>query len=340
MISWQGILTPLAGSISPEIGKLTKLSYIDLRYNKLRGSIPSEIGQCTDLRTLLLYGNQFRGTIPSEIVALPKMEICSLQLRNSPTNCFDCPLPASINCGTVLSCSAECDSTTVQTTTTTTSTLPATTSTSSFAASRPASGPTTRTTPTKQSEIDPVSTTGSDAEASVSLLPSTTLAGSQPTSAQIESRVFIHLYQSSSSGSDYLNTVILLSCVLVLALPLSCFLAYAWFKRRYDNRDSRELSLPPGSQAGGSLPAYGEYGRVFVPHDVEVGDYAEHGAMLRDSAVAAQAKFVDRIYEAPDTALDATRRQVRVSVNYDPVPVKPLDNYDHLYDALPMRKRE
>jgi hypothetical protein len=57
----------LTGSIPPEIGNLTNLTWLDLRINQLTGSIPPEIGNLTNLTLLVLESNQLTGSIPPEI---------------------------------------------------------------------------------------------------------------------------------------------------------------------------------------------------------------------------------------------------------------------------------
>ena len=57
----------LTGSIPPEIGSLTNLTYINLYNNYLTGSIPPEIGNLINLNSLILNNNQLTGEIPSEI---------------------------------------------------------------------------------------------------------------------------------------------------------------------------------------------------------------------------------------------------------------------------------
>jgi len=57
----------LTGSIPPEIGYLTNLTYLYLNNNQLTGEIPSEIGNLTNLERLILFDNQLTGIIPDEI---------------------------------------------------------------------------------------------------------------------------------------------------------------------------------------------------------------------------------------------------------------------------------
>ena len=56
----------LTGSIPPEIGCLTNLTYLNLFYNQLT-EIPPEIGNLTSLTSLRLDSNELSGEIPSEI---------------------------------------------------------------------------------------------------------------------------------------------------------------------------------------------------------------------------------------------------------------------------------
>jgi hypothetical protein len=57
----------LTGTIPPEIGNLTNLTFINLGLNELTGSIPSEIGNLTNLTDLILQHNGLTGSIPPEI---------------------------------------------------------------------------------------------------------------------------------------------------------------------------------------------------------------------------------------------------------------------------------
>jgi hypothetical protein len=68
----------LTGLIPPEIGCLTNLTYLSLSYNQLAGLIPPEIGNLTNLTYLLLYNNQLTGSIPSEIGNLTNLNLLYL----------------------------------------------------------------------------------------------------------------------------------------------------------------------------------------------------------------------------------------------------------------------
>jgi Leucine-rich repeat (LRR) protein len=63
-------LNQLTGSIPPEIGNLTNLTWLDLGNNGLTGSIPPEIGNLTNLTHLNLRYNQLNEKIPESICDL------------------------------------------------------------------------------------------------------------------------------------------------------------------------------------------------------------------------------------------------------------------------------
>jgi len=71
----------LTGSIPPEIGNLTNLTYLNLRSNQLTGSIPTEIGNLTNLTNLTIYNNQLTGLIPESI--------CDLNMNWSNSSYFN-----------------------------------------------------------------------------------------------------------------------------------------------------------------------------------------------------------------------------------------------------------
>ena len=76
----------LRGSIPPELGNLSSLSWLDLWGNELRGTIPAELGNLSNLVVMDLSGNKLRGTIPAELGNLSNLASLNLsenQLRGS-----------------------------------------------------------------------------------------------------------------------------------------------------------------------------------------------------------------------------------------------------------------
>ncbi|KAJ4729105.1 Receptor-like protein kinase [Melia azedarach] len=63
----------LSGPISPDLGKLDQLKFLNLHNNDFYGEIPSELGNCTELQTISLQGNYLSGFIPSELGNLSKL---------------------------------------------------------------------------------------------------------------------------------------------------------------------------------------------------------------------------------------------------------------------------
>ncbi|KAJ0964109.1 hypothetical protein J5N97_029231 [Dioscorea zingiberensis] len=105
--SWRGVLCDsltssvvslnlsnlnLGGEISPAIGLLKSLQFIDLKGNKLTGQIPDEIGECISLKFLDLSGNSLTGDIPFSISKLKQLE--ELNLKN---NQLTGPIPSTLS---------------------------------------------------------------------------------------------------------------------------------------------------------------------------------------------------------------------------------------------------
>ncbi len=89
--SWQGItitgnrvaevrldFNNLTGTIPPEIGNLSQLTYLNLCGNQLFGSIPAEIGNLVNLWLLDLGQNDLSGTIPTQLESLTMLHILHL----------------------------------------------------------------------------------------------------------------------------------------------------------------------------------------------------------------------------------------------------------------------
>ncbi|XP_024022681.1 LRR receptor-like serine/threonine-protein kinase ERECTA [Morus notabilis] len=82
----------LEGEISPAIGNLKSLQYIDFRGNRLSGQIPDEIGDCSSLTNLDLSFNEICGDIPFSISKLKELEF--LVLKN---NRLIGPIPSTLS---------------------------------------------------------------------------------------------------------------------------------------------------------------------------------------------------------------------------------------------------
>ncbi|MDE0394341.1 MAG: Ig-like domain-containing protein [Gammaproteobacteria bacterium] len=72
------VIHGLSGPIPPELGRLTKLTSLDLDYNLLRGPIPSELAGLEDLTELSLRRNQLTGPILPGIGNLARLETLNL----------------------------------------------------------------------------------------------------------------------------------------------------------------------------------------------------------------------------------------------------------------------
>ncbi|HOW40693.1 MAG TPA: C10 family peptidase [Bacteroidales bacterium] len=76
----------LTGTIPPEIGKLTGLTYLNLAINNLTGEIPEQIGLLTNLMDLTLSLNKLTGTIPESIGNLHNLRMLSLAINKLTGN--------------------------------------------------------------------------------------------------------------------------------------------------------------------------------------------------------------------------------------------------------------
>ncbi|MFD1614809.1 T9SS type A sorting domain-containing protein [Gelatiniphilus marinus] len=79
-LTYLGFFTnQLTGNIPPEIGNLIKLTHMDLSPNTFSGPIPPEIGNLVNLETLWLNQNGLTGTIPTSFQNLTKLKRLYLQ---------------------------------------------------------------------------------------------------------------------------------------------------------------------------------------------------------------------------------------------------------------------
>ena len=81
----------LVGTIPASIGNLTRLSYLDLRWDSLSGSIPASIGRLVNLTHLDFSQDQLSGPLPDSIGNLGKLTELILS-----GNKLSGPIPASI----------------------------------------------------------------------------------------------------------------------------------------------------------------------------------------------------------------------------------------------------
>ena len=64
----------LSGSIPPELGNLSMLTFLDFQISQLSGSIPPELGNLTNLTTMLITFSQLSGSIPPELGNLTNLQ--------------------------------------------------------------------------------------------------------------------------------------------------------------------------------------------------------------------------------------------------------------------------
>ncbi|KAJ9190002.1 hypothetical protein P3X46_001239 [Hevea brasiliensis] len=72
----------LFGSISPYIGNLSFLRFINLQNNSLCGEVPQEVGRLFRLQYFLLNNNSLEGKIPTNLTGCSQLRVISLQGNN------------------------------------------------------------------------------------------------------------------------------------------------------------------------------------------------------------------------------------------------------------------
>ncbi|CAM8955374.1 unnamed protein product [Rhodiola kirilowii] len=72
----------LKGVVPEEIGQLSRLRVFSMQSNALRGSIPLHLTNCSELRIIELRQNHLIGTIPSQLGSMSKLEILLMQQNN------------------------------------------------------------------------------------------------------------------------------------------------------------------------------------------------------------------------------------------------------------------
>ncbi|KAJ1419602.1 Tyrosine-protein kinase, active site [Sesbania bispinosa] len=70
--------TGQGGTIPPEIGTLTKLTYLDLCYNSFEGEIPPSMGNLSLLQSLYLSHNRINGTLPISLTSLTRLKMLDI----------------------------------------------------------------------------------------------------------------------------------------------------------------------------------------------------------------------------------------------------------------------
>jgi hypothetical protein len=72
----------LNGTLSPQIGNLTQLTYLNFSSNNLSGSIPTSLGKCQNLIVLSLLYNNLAGNIPTTLGNLQLLQQLWLKGNN------------------------------------------------------------------------------------------------------------------------------------------------------------------------------------------------------------------------------------------------------------------
>ncbi|KAK9786282.1 hypothetical protein WJX73_000303 [Symbiochloris irregularis] len=72
----------LQGSLTPQLGLLSELRYLDLRGLGLQGQVPEELGNASRLSQLLLSGNDLSGGLPGFVTLSPNLLTAALNDNN------------------------------------------------------------------------------------------------------------------------------------------------------------------------------------------------------------------------------------------------------------------
>ena len=88
----------LSGTIPPQIGRFSKLTYLGLGANSLSGTLPATLALLTKLTHLHVWKNRISGSIAAELGSLSPSAECNLvdgsRWPAIDGNHFDCPLPS------------------------------------------------------------------------------------------------------------------------------------------------------------------------------------------------------------------------------------------------------
>ncbi|KAF7044906.1 hypothetical protein CFC21_054069 [Triticum aestivum] len=96
----------MSGSIPPELGNLTNLSFLRMEQNQFAGDLPSTIGNLASLTYVDLSWNRLSGQIPSSIGKLRQMNNLFLQENN-----FSGPIPRTLgDCRRLITLNLSCNS--------------------------------------------------------------------------------------------------------------------------------------------------------------------------------------------------------------------------------------
>ena len=76
----------LSGTLPPELGNFSELTYLELSSNQLNGPIPTTIGNLSNLETLIIYNSQLTGSIPSNFGNLTNLSNLNISYNSLSGN--------------------------------------------------------------------------------------------------------------------------------------------------------------------------------------------------------------------------------------------------------------